>query len=319
VTDSQLRNISIFGSGLMGSGIALLFSLNGFKTTVYAIEESESQVKEKIKKNLLYLQEKGVVSQSSIPMSLNMLTVTDDMGSATEKADFIIECVPEDMTLKQNLFKQLDSITNPKVILATNTSVMSITEIASKSKNRNRIVGTHFWNPPYLIPLVEVIKTEDTSESVMEQTLSLLESVGKRPVRVNRDVPGFVANRLQHALWREAISIVENGIADAETVDTAIKNSFGLRLPVLGPIENADMVGNDLTLSIHEYMLEYLENSPKPSSVLQEKVSNQQLGFKSKQGFYTWDEMKIKDTQNRMLDHLIAITKNNNQALQNIK
>jgi 3-hydroxybutyryl-CoA dehydrogenase len=225
-------------------------------------------------------------------------------------ADFIVECIPENMALKQDLFRQMESMCDSSTIFATNTSVMSITEIASKTQNKARVVGTHFWNPPYLIPLVEVVKGNETSESTMDATMNIMQKAGKHPIRVNKDVPGFVANRLQHALWREAISIVEHGIADAATVDEAVKMSFGLRLPVLGPMENADMVGTDLTLSIHDYLLKYLESSPDPSPLLKEKVKNRELGFKSGQGFQSWSQEQAALSKKNLIEHLIKIIYN---------
>jgi 3-hydroxybutyryl-CoA dehydrogenase len=211
------------------------------------------------------------------------------------------------MDLKQDLFASLEKLCRPDAIFATGTSVMSITEIASKARTRHRIVGTHFWNPPYLIPLVEVVKSEYTESSVVDDTMEVLRKCGKHPVRVNRDVPGFLANRLQHALWREAISIVEHGIADAASVDEAIRLGFGLRLPVLGPMENADMVGTDLTLSIHKYLLPHLESSPFPSPLLQERVQKGELGFKTGQGFQTWSPQDIEASRKRLIGYLIDV------------
>jgi 3-hydroxybutyryl-CoA dehydrogenase len=218
--------------------------------------------------------------------------------------------VAENLKIKQDLFKELDEICPRETILATNTSVISISEIASKSKNRGRILGTHFWFPPYLIPLVEVIKGKDTSDAVMELTYQFMKKAGKHPIRCMKDVPGFVANRLQHALWREAISIVEHGIADAATVDEAIKNSIGIRLAVLGPVENADMVGLDLTLAIHNTVLRDLEASPNPSPLLQEKVKKGELGFKSGKGFYEkWTQEDITRVRGNLLKYLINYSK----------
>ena len=203
----------------------------------------------------------------------------------------------------------MDRVCPKDVILATNTSVISITEVARKALNRSRILGTHFWNPPYLIPLVEVIKGQDTSEKTMDRTYNYLKEIGKHPVRVNKDVPGFVGNRLQHALWREAISIVEHGIADAATVDECIKSGLGLRLPVLGPLENADMVGLDLTLAIHGYILKHLESSPNPSTLLKEKVQKGELGFKTGKGFREWSDQEIQHSQEKLGEHLLKGSK----------
>lgn len=231
------------------------------------------------------------------------------MAEAASQAQLVIEAVTENLELKQKVFQDLDRLCSPEAILATNTSVISITEIAAKARRRERILGTHFWNPPYIIPLVEVVKGKETSEETLETTYQLLNNAGKHPVKVMKDVPGFIANRLQHALWREAISIVEHGIADAATVDEAIKNSFAIRLPVLGPIENADMVGLDLVLSIHDYVLKYLESSPNPSPLLREKVKRGELGFKTAQGFYTWSPGEINKSKERLLEYLIEWTK----------
>ena len=142
-------------------------------------------------------------------------------------------------------------------------------------------------------------------------TYQVMQAAGKHPVKCLKDVPGFIANRLQHALWREAISIVENGIADAATVDEAIKNGFAIRLPILGPIENADMVGLDLTLSIHDYILKHLESSPNPSKLLVDKVKAGNLGFKTGLGFQQWTPEQIKESRTRLTEYLIEWTRNN--------
>jgi 3-hydroxybutyryl-CoA dehydrogenase len=170
-------------------------------------------------------------------------------------------------------------------------------------------VGTHFWNPPYLVPLVEVVPGAGTSPEAVDSVYDILKKAGKHPVRVRRDVPGFVGNRLQHALWREAISIVDQGIADAATVDEVIKNGFGIRLPVLGPLETADMVGLDLTLQIHDYILRHLDRSVEPAPVLRDKVERGDLGFKTGRGFQEWSEQSIERSRKQLLEHLIAWTR----------
>lgn len=307
----DIKNITIFGPGLMGSGIAQVFAgCKDLKVTIFIRENFEYECVEKIKSNLNQLKEKGVIDEDTIKGIFSRIKLTESMEEATKDADFVIECIPENMELKQNLFMKLENYCRPDTIFATNTSVMSITEIASKCKNKWRVVGTHFWNPAYLIPLVEVVKGNDTSEEVMDKAIELLKHAGKHPIRVNKDVPGFVANRLQHALWREAISIVEKGIADAATVDEAIKYSFGLRLPKLAPMENADMVGTDLTLSIHSYILKYLENSTEPSPLLKEKVEKGELGFKTGKGFQEWTPEQIEKSNRELREYLIKVIYN---------
>ena len=184
---------------------------------------------------------------------------------------------------------------------------MPITEIMSGLRRKGRALGTHWWNPPHMIPLVEVIRTEDTDPAVAETMFALLEGAGKTPVMVNRDVPGFIGNRLQHALWREAVSLVENGICDAAAVDTVIKSSFGRRLAVLGPLENADLVGTDLTLDIHRNVLADLERRPGPSPYLEKLVEDGRLGMKAGEGFRTWSEEEADAVRARVARHLTRL------------
>ena len=184
---------------------------------------------------------------------------------------------------------------------------MSPTEIASKCKHRERIVGTHFWNPGHLIPLVEVVKTEDATVENVQLTMDALTKAGKKPIFCKKDVPGFVANRMQHALWREAISIVEHGIADPKTVDDAVKYSFGLRLPQLAPIENSDMVGTQLTYNIHSYVLKYLEDTHEPSPLLTQMLDEGKMGFSSGEGFMKWTEEDIAKSKKDLNEYLIKM------------
>ena len=181
---------------------------------------------------------------------------------------------------------------------------MPITRIMENLRLKNRALGTHWWNPPHMIPLVEVVSTEWTDDAIAEDMMALLEHAGKTPVRVKKDVPGFIGNRLQHALWREAISLVENDICDAEAVDTVIKASFGRRLAVLGPLENADLVGTDLTLDIHENVLFDLESRKGPSPYLEQLVKEGRLGMKSGEGFTKWTPQEADAVRKRVAGFL---------------
>lgn len=290
----------------MGHGIAQIFAIHGHTVSLMDIDEAIlAKAVESVRSNLTFLADNGIGKKGEIERAIERIKTTRSVNDAARGADFVIEAVAEKLELKQNLFKELDEICSQDTILATNTSVMSITEIASKAKGKSRIVGTHFWNPPYLIPLVEVVPGDETSPDTVDATYKLLAAVGKSPVKVKKDVPGFVGNRLQHALWREAISIVDQGIADAGTVDEVIKNSFGIRLPVLGPMATADMVGLDLTLQIHDYILQHIDRSVEPAPILREKVSRGELGFKTGQGFQKWSEDDIARCRKQLLDHLV--------------
>ncbi|MBC8274455.1 MAG: 3-hydroxyacyl-CoA dehydrogenase family protein [Chloroflexi bacterium] len=302
-----INHVALLGAGMIGHGLALHFAKAGYQVSLYSrTQQTLDKAIESIKTNLPALLQGRTDVQDGIDKIISRIKITRSLDEAISKAPIIIESVAEDLKIKQDLFKELDQMCPKDVILATNTSVISITEIASKAKNRNRIVGAHFWFPPYLIPLVEVVKGKDTSDETMEIIYQFMKKAGKYPIKCLKDVPGFVANRLQHALWREAISIVEHGIADAATVDDAIKQSFGIRIAVLGPIENADMAGLDLILAIHNTVLKALEASPNPSPLLQDKVKKGELGFKSGKGFYdSWTPERIKCTRENLMKYLI--------------
>jgi 3-hydroxybutyryl-CoA dehydrogenase len=234
------------------------------------------------------------------------IAVTGDFAQAVERADYVTEAAPEKLELKQKIFADLVKTCPAGTILASNTSVIPIHRIAAGLPTPGRIVGTHWWNPAGLIPLVEVIQSQQTSDATIRSTMELLTSVGKSPAHVTKDVPGFVANRLQHALWREAIAMVAAGVCDAATLDACVKNSFGLRLAVLGPLENADLVGLDLTLDIHKVIIPELDRSDGPSPYLEAQVAAGRLGFKSGEGFRAWSENEMKALREKLAAHLLA-------------
>ena len=305
-----MQKIAVIGAGLMGHGLGQMFAVHGHDVTLVDLDEKIlGSATTGIRNNLELMADHDFITPEQIDRALARVSTTTNTEKGVDGADFVVEAVVENLEVKQNIFKKLDQLCPTSTILASNTSVISITEIARESVEKKRIVGTHFWNPPHLIPLVEVVPGAETMPETVDATYDLLLSVGKHPVKVKKDVPGFVANRLQHALWREAISIVENDIADAATVDECIKFGFGLRLPALGPMENSDMVGNDLVLAIHDYILEHIESSPDPSPLLREKVAKGELGFKSGQGFQSWSEEEIETSRKNLQHYLLKVVK----------
>src|SRR5487761_2722149 len=274
--------IAVIGAGLMGHGIAQVFALAGHNVTIYdSVMASLDSAKARILTNLKDLgdNQKAVERVTPVP----------HLANAVREADYVVEAVLEDLPLKQKLFAEIEKHVRPDTILASNTSVIPITKIMKGLKRRERALGTHWWNPPFLVPLVEVIETQWTSPAAVDFTMKLHAAAGKKPAHVKKDVPGFIGNRLQHALWREAIALVANGVCDAATVDAVVKASFGRRLAVLGPLENADLVGTDLTLAIHETVLADLDRTPGPSPYLRELVAAGKLGMKSGEGFQRWN------------------------------
>jgi 3-hydroxybutyryl-CoA dehydrogenase len=289
--------IAVIGAGLMGHGIAQVFALAGHEVTITdSVRTNLDSAKVRILANLKDLgdDQKAVERVTPVP----------ELSQAVRDADYVVEAVLEDLPLKQKLFVEIEKHVRPDTILSSNTSVIPITKIMEGLAHRERALGTHWWNPPYLVPLVEVIETQWTSPQAVDFTMALHAAAGKKPAHVKKDVPGFIGNRLQHALWREAVALVEQGICDAETVDSVIKSAFGRRLAVLGPLENADMVGTDLTLAIHKTVLPDIDGRPSPSPYLEKLVKNGKLGFKSGEGFRKWSPEQQAALRSKVLQHL---------------
>src|SRR5260221_11658617 len=289
--------IAVIGAGLMGHGIAQVFALAGHDITITdAHRPTLDSALYRISTNLRDLgdDEKAISRVRPVP----------DLADCVRDADYVVEAILEDMPLKRKTFAEIEKHVRPDAILASNTSVMPITEIMQGLKHRERAVGTHWWNPPFLVPLVEVIGTQWTSPATIDFTMKLHADAGKQPAHVKKDVPGFIGNRLQHALWREAVSLVERGICDAETVDTVVKAAFGRRIAVLGPLENADLVGTDLTLAIHKTVLPDIDHRPGPSPYLERLVAVGKLGFKSGEGFRKWSAEEQAALRAKVVQHL---------------
>ncbi|WP_458789734.1 3-hydroxyacyl-CoA dehydrogenase family protein [Yoonia sp. MH D7] len=298
------RQIAVIGAGLMGHGIALTMARAGqYVTITDPTIEARATVSARIIASLTAMGE----TSESIAKILKKIEICDKTETAVRRAEVVFEAAPEKMALKQKIFAEIEACAPETCILASNTSVMPITEIMQNLRLKNRAIGTHWWNPPHLIPLVEVVKTQWTDDAVAQDMMGLLADAGKTPVLVAKDVPGFIGNRLQHALWREAISLVENGICDAEAVDTVIKASFGRRLSVLGPLENADLVGTDLTLDIHDNVLADLESRKGPSPYLKKLVEEGRLGMKSGEGFRKWTPEEADAVRTRVARHLTRL------------
>lgn len=294
-----MQNVSIIGGGLMGAGIAQVFAVAGHSVTLF---EPNEEVRRSVRQRIV----EGLAQIGEDPAAADGVVLTATLAEAVSDADYVTEAALEKLPLKQAIFAELVEAAPREAILASNTSVIPIGRIALGLQSADRIIGTHWWNPAPLVPLVEVVQAERTSDATVAATMALLSSIGKAPAHVKKDVPGFVANRLQHALWREAIAMVAEGICDAETLDACVKNSFGLRLPVLGPLENADLVGLDLTLDIHRTIIPELDRHEGPHEYLIEQVAQGRLGFKSGRGFSEWSTDQQDELRSRLFRHLAA-------------
>jgi 3-hydroxybutyryl-CoA dehydrogenase len=291
--------IAILGGGLMGHGIAQVFARAGHPVRIIdPIAETRDAILPRVAANL----EDCPGSRDA----LGRIEVVPSLEACVPDASWVIEAAPENLGLKQELFTEIECCAPRTAILASNTSVIPIGQIMARVQDKARALGTHWWNPPFLVPLVDVIRAAETSDETTTRTIALLKSVGKAPVEVRKDVPGFVGNRLQHALWREAIALVAEGVCDAKTVDDVVKSSFGARLAVLGPLENADLFGLDLTHAIHGYFFPALDRATAPSAHLDDLIGRGRLGFKTGGGFRDWTEEEQAALRQRLTRHLQA-------------
>ncbi|GGX65882.1 3-hydroxyacyl-CoA dehydrogenase family protein [Tateyamaria omphalii] len=298
------QKIAVIGGGLMGHGIALTFARAGHYVAVHdPVPETLQSLPQRVSDSLRLLN----TSDTDIAKALSRIELCDGIKATVIDADAVFEAAPEKLELKQAIFAEVEAHASGDAILASNTSVIQITKIMEHLTLRQRALGTHWWNPPHMIPLVEVVKTEWTDPAVADKMIDLLADAGKTPALVEKDVPGFIGNRLQHALWREAISLVENGICSAKAVDDVVKASFGRRLAVLGPLENADLVGLELTQDIHRQVLFDLDARPEPSPVLQSLLDKGRTGMVAGHGFRKWTDEDFERTKSRIAQHLCAL------------
>ncbi len=279
------RNIGVCGIGQIGLALGLACWRSGYRVWIYG---RNPQKLEKARLDLAKMDDWMNGEFPEVSPRYGEITYVSDLESIDREADLVLEGIAEDMAAKAALGRSLAGAASRGAIFCSSTSGLSISEMGKLSGFPEQVIGTHFWNPPHLMPLVEVVVGSGTAETTAQTTIEFCRSIGKLPVRVNIDAPGFIGNRMLHAMWREAVEIVERGIASAEDVDTVAKMTFGLRLPAVGPLENMDLVGLDLVQTIHRYLLADLAANRGPGRLLDDLVQTGQLGMKTHSGFYDW-------------------------------
>ncbi|AJO21492.1 3-hydroxyacyl-CoA dehydrogenase family protein [Weizmannia coagulans] len=286
---TKLEKLSIVGCGIMGHSIALTAAWAGFRVRLWGTNEKDiDRAKEGLEQKLEVLKGYEVLSENEKQKIIDNISFTQSLTECVKEATFVIEAIPENLDLKQDYFRQLDEICLEETVIASNTSGLSATEIAKLTKNPGRTVVTHFWNPAHLMPLVEVVRGEHTSDQTAERALSLLKAMNKKPILVKKDVLGSVGNRLQYAIFREAQYIVENGIASMEDVDAAVRYSIGRRFGVTGPFMTMDMGGLNTNASITSYLFNDLCDRKEIFPTMKALVENGHIGPKTGRGFYEW-------------------------------
>ncbi|MBT3603718.1 MAG: 3-hydroxyacyl-CoA dehydrogenase family protein [Candidatus Latescibacteria bacterium] len=290
------NSVAVIGAGLMGAGIAGEFARGGYDV---ALVDTHEAALEKGLQSIQHAQQTlvdvGHVSEESAAAALGRLQRTTNLAEACAGVEVLVEAVPENLAIKQEMYAKFDQLCLPDTILASNTSGLSISKIASATTRPEKVVGLHFWNPPHVVPLVEVTKGEGTLDATAEYMMDVCKKLGKKPILVQHDIPGFVGNRLQYAVVREALHLVAEGVASPEDVDLAMTAGPGLRYGLLGPLRTADLGGLDVFCAISEYLCADLNADVGASPVLKDLVEQGKLGAKTGEGFYSYSGDELND------------------------
>jgi 3-hydroxybutyryl-CoA dehydrogenase len=303
--DKKFEKALVMGTGMMGPGIALTLAQGGLQVKLVGrTDQSAERGMKNFQTCLKRLRDQKLLRVSEASKIERFVSGSTKILAEAAASDLIIESIVEDLKTKRNFFLQLENVCSTSTVFTSNTSGYRITEITSSLNHPERTVTTHFWNPPYLIPLVEVIMGDRSSPEIAQSVYDLLKKCGKSPVLIRKDVPGQLGNRLLHAVIREAAYMVQEGICTAEDIDTAVKNGFGLRFPVFGPLDHTDIVGVDLVASVQTSLAPHLCNVPECLPILREKVDRRELGASTGKGFYDWS-IRNPDKVRRIRDEFI--------------
>ena len=307
---TDTRKVAVIGSGTMGPGMAATFARQGYETTLFDIKPEQLE-KAKGAVDFVYttLTNGGFMTAEEADAGRGRLTYTDDLAAALNGADLVVEAVPERRDIKQQVYQQIESLVGDEVIIASNTSGIPISEIASVAKNPGRVVGMHWSNPPHLIPVIEVIRGADTSDETADATVEMVKSIGMVPAIVDKDIAGFVENRILYAIMREALHLLDEGVASAEAIDTITKWGIGYKLAVIGPLELLDVAGLDIYNSVASYLNADLNASSDISSTVTSKVAEGKLGMKTQGGLFEYTPEKIQQLQQQRGRKLVATRK----------
>jgi len=310
----MIKEVAVLGAGIMGHGIAQSFLMGGYPVRLFDMTDAILEnARAHIEQNLALFSRHGLLLEEDVRLCLGRLTATSDLKAAVEGVQFITEAAPEDLELKQSLFADMEDACAEDAILASNTSSLTLEAIGVRVHKKERLVTTHWFNPPHIVPTVEVVRSPWTSDETLDVTFNILNRIKKRPVKIQREIPGFLINRIQMAMIREILDLYEKGIASAEDIDRAVKGSIGFRLASIGPLLTMDLGGLKLWLSVCENIFPDLQSSTKPPAALV-RLSEQGLdGIKTGKGFYDY----TREYSRKELDQ--AIQKRDEEFLNRLK
>ena len=282
-----IRRVAVLGLGTMGHSIAQSFAARGLAVRCFdEAPEARETLRKRVRANLEQCLEVGLIDADAVEPTLDRLEVCDSEHDALREAEFVVEAVREDLATKQELFARAERSMSDACILASNTSTFPMTRIAANMRRPQRAIDTHWFNPPHICPLVEVVPGEETDEETVRTTIALHERIGKMAVRVNQELPGFLVNRIQVAMMREVLDLLERGVASAEDIDRAVRGSMGLRLAALGPLAVWDYTGLEVALTVYSHLVRDIRSDRTPPAVLEQIVDEGRFGFKTGSGFF---------------------------------
>ncbi len=293
----MIKNISVLGAGTMGHGIAAVFAMHEYKISLYeSFDNVRNSAMARIKLQLEFLVQEDYIDESTLKKTLDNITLYSDLKDAVKNADYVIEAIPEILTLKQDLFKELDEYCPKHTIFASNTSSLPLSKMMEKISDdrKKRTMICHWYNPAHLIPIAELSFFGNMDEDVFNEVYELYVNSEKQPVKVLKDVPGLVANRILHALAREVFSLIEKGVASPEDIDKALKFGPGFRSATTGQLEVADMGGLDIWCAVEDTLFKEIDKSQEASPMLRKKVEEGKLGIKTGEGFYKYETEEVK-------------------------
>ncbi|MFQ3844604.1 3-hydroxyacyl-CoA dehydrogenase NAD-binding domain-containing protein [Staphylococcus pseudoxylosus] len=305
-----MENITIIGSGTMGHSIALSTAWAGYKTQVYSLNDSDLDLaKKEIENKLDDLYSSELITEKQLREIKKDIILSTNLEKTVEYATFVIEATPEDLEIKKEVYTRLAGLLDENIILASNTSGFTLNQLSQFYTFPENFIITHFWNPAHLIPLVEIVKNDVTRPSVVNRTTNLIETIGKKPILIQKEIPGFIGNRLQYALFREAQSLLDKGVASKEDIDAAVTYSVGRRYPIIGPLMTADLGGLDTFSAISNYLFEDLNTDKFSGKTLARHVQSGELGYKTGKGFYNWDGNPTQEIINKRDEILMYFLK----------
>ncbi len=304
-----MKNITVLGAGVMGHGAAQLFAQAGKNVRIRARRESSlEKARELITNSLKIMVEKEMLTESELEQTLNRITYTTDLHEAIEGTDFILESIPEVLETKLETYEIIESVVSEKTIISSNTSTFPLEELTKQAKHPERFIITHFFNPPQLVPIVEIVKFDKTSEDIVQSTYDVMKEIGKSPVVLKKEITGFIVNRVQVAMLREAFHLMEQGVATAEDIDIAMKGSMGFKWAFCGPMESQDLAGLQTTKAMVGNIMQDLSNTREVPSFLKEMVEKDELGIRTNEGFYKYDDYGENAIHTRD-DHFLDLLK----------